>query len=63
MSGHSKVIFDALDDLVRDISEQVFSLHGQDVKKLLRDMVLMIYYCLLDIISESEKKKTKVSIN
>ncbi|WOL18082.1 hypothetical protein Cni_G26875 [Canna indica] len=38
LSGHSEVIFDGLDNLVRDISEIVFAQHGHDVKSLLQDM-------------------------
>ncbi|URE20485.1 synthase [Musa troglodytarum] len=38
LSGHCKVIFDALDNLVRDISFKALSQHGYDAKSLLQDM-------------------------
>ncbi|XP_038979089.1 (E,E)-geranyllinalool synthase-like [Phoenix dactylifera] len=38
LSGHSKVIFDALDDLVCDITLKVFNQQGYDIKTHLQDI-------------------------
>ncbi|XP_020576697.1 S-linalool synthase-like [Phalaenopsis equestris] len=37
LTGHSKVIFNALDNLVHDISQKSFKRYGYDVKKILQD--------------------------
>ncbi|XP_020576699.1 S-linalool synthase-like [Phalaenopsis equestris] len=39
LTGHSKVIFIALDNLVHDISRKSFQRYGYDVKKILQDNV------------------------
>lgn len=44
LSGHGKVIFHALDDLVCDIALKIFNQHGHDAKTLLQDIVS--YSCM-----------------
>nr|QYM90042.1 terpene synthase [Phalaenopsis bellina] len=38
LTGHSRVIFNALDNLVHDISSKIFRLHGLDLKEILQDV-------------------------
>ncbi|KAK1309093.1 S-linalool synthase [Acorus calamus] len=37
LSGHSKIIFDALNDLVDDVASKAFVQHGRDIRKRLHD--------------------------
>lgn len=39
LNGHSKVIFNALEDVIEEISTKFFNTNGYDIKRYIQDIV------------------------
>ena len=48
LTGHGKTIFNALKDLVDDVSGQFFNKNGYDIKAYLQDLVRLYFQTSVD---------------